>query len=147
MSRRTLLVIDDQTSVCTSLAYFLELANYRVLTAESGAAALALAEQHSIDGALIDVHMPVMNGFDTCLRLQGQAQTQGRALRVWFMTGAFSRGFERRSADLGALGVIQKPFNHPAFLARLEEGFSSPLPPVPSGAPSANGGAVAPSAI
>lgn len=129
MTRRTLLVIDDQRSVCVSLAYFLELANYRVLTAESGEAGVALAEQETVDGALIDVHMPVMNGFDTCLRLQSQAQAHGRALRVWFMTGAFSRDFDRRSADLGALGVIPKPFDHPAFLARLEEGFSSSVPP------------------
>lgn len=138
MTRRTLLVIDDQRSVCVSLAYFLELANYRVLKAESGEAGLALAEHEAVDGALIDVHMPVMNGFDTCLRLQSQAQVHGRALRVWFMTGAFSSDFERRSADLGALGVIPKPFDHPAFLARLEEGFSSPAPSVPSAAASAN---------
>lgn len=125
-----MLVVDDQHSVCVVLAYFLELGGYRVLTAESGHAAIGVAEREMVDGVLIDVHMPVMNGFDACLRLQAQARALGRELRVWFMTGAHSSGVERRGAELGACGVFRKPFDHATFLTQLGHDFSSPLPPL-----------------
>ncbi len=131
MSQRTLLVVDDQPSVCVSLAYLLQFAGYKVLTAESGSAAITVAEKEAIDGTLIDIHMPVMDGFETCRRLQAQSQLQGRPLRAWFITGALVNGFEARSAEVGGLGVIPKPFEHPSFLALLEHGFSSPSPPFP----------------
>ncbi len=131
--QRTVLIIDDQQSVRLTLEYLLGLAGYRAVGAESGAAALMVAEREVIDGALIDIHMPVLNGFDTCLRLQAQAG--GRPLRVWFMTGAVPRGFERRSVELGALGMFAKPFDWSAVLARLEHGFSSPLPTLPPTTP------------
>ncbi len=130
MPPRTILVVDDQHGVCVSLAYFLELAGYRVLTAESGPSAVALAEKEVIDGAVIDVHMPVVNGFDTCLRLQSQAGVTRRELRVWFMTGACTSELERRGVELGALGVFRKPFDSPSFLEQLEHGFASARPEI-----------------
>jgi CheY-like chemotaxis protein len=126
--RRTVLIVDDQRSVRVSLEYLLGLANYRVLSADSGLAAVAVAEREHIDGAIIDIHMPVMNGFEACGRLQAQASAMGRELRVWFMTGAFTSNLEPKCAELGGLGVLTKPFDFPGFLARLERGFSAPLP-------------------
>ncbi len=137
-----MLIIDDQQAVRTSLEYVLGVAGYRVLSAESGPAAMALAEREPIDGALIDVHMPVMNGFDTCVGLQALATSLGRDLRVWFMTGGFTSGVVRRGAELGALGVFAKPFDFSAFLARLEDGFASPvhsIPPQPATVADASG--------
>lgn len=130
---RTLLIVDDQHSVCVSLSYLLSGSAYRVTTAESGQSAIGLAETGSFDGALIDVHMPGMNGFDTCIALQSKAAAVGRVLRVWFMTGAFTSVLERRCAELGALGVFRKPFDFPSFLAQLESGFDRPIPiPTPT---------------
>lgn len=133
-THRSMLVIDDQPSVRISLEYLLRLAGYNVMGAESGTGAIALAAAESFDGALIDVHMPVMNGFETCLRLQAQATALGRPLRVWFMTGARTRLIERRAVELSSFGVLSKPFDYPAFVERLEQGFASPIPAVPPGA-------------
>lgn len=130
-AQRTILVVDDQESVRKSLEHLLGLSGYKVIGAASGGEALALAAAESVDGALIDVHMPVMNGFAACLRLQEQAHMLGRELRVWFMTGALTSDVNRRCADLGALEVFAKPFAYTAFLARLEHGFSSVLPARP----------------
>lgn len=135
---RTLLIVDDQASVRITLQYTLGLAGYRTLGADSGATALAAAENEQIDGALIDVHMPVMNGFDTTRRLREQATARGRELRVWLMTGAPNGAVERRRIELGALGLFDKPFDHDDLLARLERGFSAPLPPLPAETPPAS---------
>ena len=106
------------------------MSGYKLIGAESGLS-LALAADESVDGALIDVHMPVMNGFATCLRLQDQARLLGRELRVWFMTGALTSDVRRPCADLGALEVFAKPFAYTAFLARIEHGFSLAPPACP----------------
>lgn len=123
-----MLVVEDQLSVCVSLAYLLELAGFRPLTAASGAAAIALANREHIDGALIDVHMPAMDGFAVCQQLQSQARNTGRELRVWFMTGVVTRFLVRRSVELGAYGVLPKPFEFKALSDTLREGFASPIP-------------------
>ena len=133
-AQRTMLIVDDQQSVRTTLDYLLGFDGYRVLTAESGTAAIALAERERIDGAMIDVHMPVMDGFAACERLQAITQALGRPLKVWFMSGAVSGALRRRSVELGALGVFSKPFDPADLSSRLEAGF---LPPPIAAAPPA----------
>lgn len=100
--------------------------NYRVISAESGLRALALAVEENIEGALIDLHMPVMDGFETCLRLQAQAAAVGRTLRVWFMSAAFTAEARHRAEELGAVGVFTKPFDHDQLLGGLKLAFLSP---------------------
>jgi CheY-like chemotaxis protein len=134
-AQRTMLIVDDQQSVRVTLEYLLGQEGYRVLAAESGLAAIALAEMQHIDGALIDINMPVMDGFATCARLQALAATAGRPLRIWFMSGAHSGALKRRGLELGGLGVFSKPFDPQNLSTRLEEGFSPveasvPLAPV-----------------
>jgi DNA-binding response OmpR family regulator len=125
-----MLIVDDQQSVRVTLEYLLALDGYRVLTAESGPIAVALAEKEPIDGALIDIHMPVMDGFATCTRLQALAKTLGRRLKIWFMNGAYSGAFKCRSSELGALGVFTKQFDPAILSRRIEEVFSLPTPSV-----------------
>lgn len=123
--RRTILIVDDQDAVRVTLAFLLS-ETYRVIAADSGPKAIALATEESIEGALIDLHMPVMNGFETCKRLQAQAAAAGRTLRVWFMSAAFTTESKRRAEELGALGLMTKPFDHDQLLGGLKQGFASP---------------------
>ena len=125
---RTLLIVDDEAGVRVSLEFFLSGYGYRVVTADSGRQAAALMDTELIDGAMLDLHMPGMNGIDTCLALHAAATRLGRPLRVWFMSGAFGRDFERRCGELGAICVFRKPFEWPATLDRLVAGFDSPAP-------------------
>lgn len=132
---RTLLVVDDQHGVCVSLEFFFVGQGYRVLTAGSGQSAIGLIETEQVDGAFIDVHMPGMNGFDTCIALQSRSAAMGRELRVWLMTGAYQRSVETRAKELGAVAVFSKPFDFSELTRRIKEGFAAPLPtpmPLPS---------------
>lgn len=58
----TVLVVDDQEEALVSVSQLLEREGHRVLTAESGARALALFKEHDIHVALIDYFMPRMTG-------------------------------------------------------------------------------------
>ncbi|HVZ65061.1 MAG TPA: response regulator [Opitutaceae bacterium] len=120
---RALLVVDDQASVRLSLEFMLSGVGFRVLSAASGPEAIEQMAREGADGALIDVHMPVMNGFETGVRLKELAAMAGRQFPIWFMTGAGGSAVEKRSAELGALGVFSKPFDLQHLLARLQSGF------------------------
>jgi CheY-like chemotaxis protein len=125
---RTLLVVDDLSSVCTSIAYYLEVCGYRTFKADSGLAALETYRREQIDGVLLDIQMAVMNGFQTCVQLQVVARETGRLLPVWFMTGIHYRELEEDCAKAGGRTVFHKPFEWPQMLAELEQGLAL-LPP------------------
>jgi CheY-like chemotaxis protein len=125
----TILVVDDHKPVCDTLKHVLERSGYRVITADSGPFAIAVSSTEHIDGALIDVQMQGMNGFE-CLR---RIQEHRGPIRAWFMAGAPSKEITHAVATSGALGLLPKPFNLPSLLATLREGLAAPLPsPSPS---------------
>lgn len=131
----TLLVVDDQASVCVSLEYLLSGAGYRVLTAGSGFAAEEIVKREVVVGALIDVHMPGQNGFATCECLLKHARSAGRELRVWFMTGALTHDLQSPCAELGGLAILRKPFDFAVLLDELNRGFGQSLRPAERTAP------------
>jgi two-component system, cell cycle sensor histidine kinase and response regulator CckA len=69
--QQLMLVIDDEIAISELLKTTLETYNYRVITANNGAEAIAIYAQHrdTIDGVLIDIMMPVMDGLTTVTAL------------------------------------------------------------------------------
>ena len=132
---RTLLIADDNDSVLRTLECFLGHSGFRVLPAPSGTAALEIARMEPIDAALIDLHMPGLDGFQTCSALQVQAREHSRTLPVWLMTGAFTQAAEKRGAELGAVAVLSKPFNCQDFVASVEKRWAEPAMPVSATSP------------
>ena len=128
MVGRTIMVVDDQRAVRETLKFVLTRAGYRVIDAESAQSAIILAASEAIDAALIDVHMPRMNGFEACDRLRVQAEQGGRSIRMWLMTGAADKDVERRAIECGTLGLLRKPFALSNLYETLERGFASPIP-------------------
>jgi DNA-binding response OmpR family regulator len=123
---RTLLVIDDNASVRQSLRFLLLRRGYRVLVAEDGPAGVAAAGENEVDGVLLDVNMPGMNGIAVCRELVRQAQRQGRVLPVWMMTGARTSELAKAASEAGALVLLAKPFDFQALYAMLEEKLGPP---------------------
>lgn len=129
-SQRKLLVVDDQHTVLQTLGEMLTAAGYRVTCVPTGAGALAAARLAVYDGAIIDVFMPEMDGFETALRLREQSERRGQTIRLWHITGMNSPEVERRSTQCGMMGLIVKPFSLVNLCKRLEAGFASPIPSI-----------------
>lgn len=128
--KRKLLVIDDQRAILETLEAILTGAGYRVSCVPSGAAALAAARLTRFDAVLIDINMPMMDGFETALRLRAQSEQRGQTLRMWHMTGVGGPAIEIRSAQSGVMGLLLKPFRLADLCRVLEEGLTAPVPPV-----------------
>ena len=66
----TVLVVDDQPRNLRLLDAVLSPRGYRVITAESGEAALAILKDSAIDLVLLDVVMPGLDGHEVCRRIR-----------------------------------------------------------------------------
>lgn len=122
-ARKTILVVDDLPAVGRAVAFFLGQSGYQTLQVESGEAALELLGSKPVDGVMLDVQMPKMNGFETCVRLHECARAANRTLKIWFMTGINYRELPEECAKAGGLGVFHKPFDWPLLLAELDREF------------------------
>lgn len=108
------LLIDDDPTILQLLKLFLENEGYRVWSAQSGADGLGIASKESPDLAIVDVMMPIMDGFETCRRL--------RELGLQSILVMSHRHDERsvvRALELGADDYLRKPFEVPVLLAKM----------------------------
>ncbi len=105
--RGTVLVVDDEEMLRTSIKAFLSRSGYRVMTAADGQEAVSLyaSMAHQIDLVLLDMTMPVMDGIETLQRL-----TEIRPDVVVLGTSGYSEieAEERFGAHLS--GFLQKPY-------------------------------------
>ena len=126
---RTLLVIDDNKSVRESLRFLLLRRGYAVQVAENGRDGIAIAAENQIDGALVDVNMPGMNGVEVCRALREQAAARGRSIAVWMMTGARTQELGKQALEAGALALLGKPFDFAELFRRFDETLGPIEPP------------------
>ncbi len=131
---RTLLIVDDNDLFRGMLKSLLEMRGYAVVVARNGPEGLALAASQAFDGALTDIEMPEMDGYEFCRQLRAQQQAQGIDIPVWIMSGVFRPALAKKAAAAGALLVLRKPFPIEEVCATLEQEFSkrsSEPPPLP----------------
>jgi CheY-like chemotaxis protein len=72
----TILAVDDNLAFNYAICHMLQQAGYQCLNAQTGSAALAMAENGRPDLVLLDVNLPDVNGFEVCRRLKGNPATQ-----------------------------------------------------------------------
>lgn len=117
MKRFCVLIIDDDESAHEVLGEYLELAGFRVLHARDGAAGLQTMEELRPDLALLDVNMPVMDGFKT-MEVIGKDRKL-RDIPVLFLTSLDRYNLKIKGLELGAEDYIVKPYNKAELLARI----------------------------
>lgn len=103
------LVVDDNEDAATLMAGALELAGYDVRVAHDGPGALTIAATFAPQLALLDIGLPVMDGYELARQLRAQA---GDALlRLVAVTGYGREGDRRRSAEAGFDAHLVKPIH------------------------------------
>ncbi|HSU17338.1 response regulator [Longimicrobium sp.] len=115
MSRR-ILIVDDEDDIREVAQMSLEMvAGWEVIPASSGEEGIRLAAEHRPDAILLDVMMPGMDGPATAQRLGEDAATS--AIPIILLTAKVQAADRRRFEGLGVAGVLAKPFD-PMDLAR-----------------------------
>ncbi|HIL08333.1 MAG TPA: adenylate/guanylate cyclase domain-containing response regulator [Candidatus Latescibacteria bacterium] len=112
-----ILIVDDEQGIVDLLGQVLELGGYAVRPVSSGQAALQTAQAALPDLILLDLAMPVMDGFETCRRLKANPATKD--VPVIFITGQSEIEKVVQGFELGAVDYITKPFNTTELLRRV----------------------------
>ena len=112
-----ILLVDDNPTNLQVLYQTLEGHGYRLLAARSGKDAIAIAERAAPDLILLDVMMPDLDGFETCVRLKASERTRDCA--VIFLSALTEPREKARGFDLGAVDFVNKPFQAEEVLARV----------------------------
>ncbi len=123
-----ILLIDDDPLILQLLKLFFENGGYEVFTAESGPAGLEIAARYLPDLVILDVMLPVMDGYETSRRL--------RELGVPSILMISSRHDERsvvKALELGADDYLRKPFELPVLLAKSRNLLRRAGQRIPSG--------------
>ena len=115
--RPLVLVVDDDAALRTIISTNLELAGFRVMSAGDGPSAIALLDEAVPDVVMLDVMMPMMDGYATLGKIRRHATASH--VPVIVVTGRTGSSDPVKSLEAGADDVIAKPFSPQELLARV----------------------------
>ena len=113
-----ILIIDDSDAIRMLISVYLRTAGYKVLEAPNGQIGLAIASEKNPDLILLDIAMPVMDGFAVCARLQQDKHLQ--SIPILMLSALSDTESKMRAFELGAVDYITKPVSKGELLARIQ---------------------------
>jgi putative two-component system response regulator len=112
-----ILVVDDEQPILDLLVRILVRDGYQPITATNGLEALEIVSREAPDLILLDVTMPILDGFAVCQRLKDNEATA--LIPVTMLTGLDDREHRLRGIAVGADDFLTKPFEHSLLRARI----------------------------
>jgi DNA-binding response OmpR family regulator len=117
-----ILIVDDSPEILNLLTDILTYHGYRVRAVSSGNIALKSVTEDTPDMILLDVNMPVMDGYEVCNFLKSNENTS--KIPVIFISGLDDAADKVRGFNAGGVDYITKPFQLAEVLARIETHLS-----------------------
>jgi len=106
---RRLLIADDSATVRSLIKVFLMGRGIEFVEAEDGRAGMQVARTTELDGAIIDLNMPTVDGLTFLRNLRASSRAYMRDLPVILLTADKSRDARRNGMAFGANAFLQKP--------------------------------------
>jgi DNA-binding response OmpR family regulator len=116
---KTVLIADDEPNIVVSLEYLLEKNGYVVKVARNGEEALTCIEQFRPDLILLDVMLPLKNGFEVCQKIRQTPEWQDT--RIIMLTAKGRDTEVSKGLALGADAYITKPFSTKGLIAEVRK--------------------------
>ncbi|MET0029050.1 MAG: diguanylate cyclase [Candidatus Thiodiazotropha sp.] len=113
----TLLIVDDTASNIDILVDLLS-GTYDLLVALDGPSALEIMQQESVDLVLLDIMMPVMDGYTVCREIQNNPELSD--IPVIFLTAKSDEVSIEQAYASGGIDYVSKPFKRMELLARIK---------------------------
>lgn len=112
-----ILIVDDEPNIVTSLEFLMETNGYKVRISRDGEDALEQVEAFSPDLILLDVMMPLLNGFEVCQKIREKAAW--RHIKIVMLTAKGRDTEAAKGLALGADAYITKPFSNKEMVAKV----------------------------
>ncbi|NUN66588.1 EAL domain-containing response regulator [Pseudanabaena biceps] len=114
----TILIVDDSKYNLQILSTMLSNQGYKVLEANNGSSAIAIARNSDVQLILLDIKMPEMNGYEVCKILKKSTLTQN--IPIVFISAIDNVEEKVEAFSVGGVDFINKPFHLVEVLARVE---------------------------
>lgn len=118
-------VVDDESPMRTMLRRVLRLADYNVAAFSSGEEFLDSLNMRLPACAVVDIHMPGLSGFEVQLRLEAAHLR----IPVIFITASDDTALDRFGRDVGAAGLLHKPFSSEQLLQSVHKALGQGAAP------------------
>jgi CheY-like chemotaxis protein len=120
-SSARILVVDDDDTIRATIAEALELDGFTVDTASNGAEAWVLVSERPPSGILLDLMMPVMNGWQFLEKCRAAGVCAGTPVVIM---SAYHK-LSSEVAKLGVSGYVSKPFDLDVLLGEVERALNT----------------------
>jgi two-component system, cell cycle response regulator DivK len=116
---RCILVVEDQLDNRQILRDLLGNAGYELLEAENGAEALTTVARQRPDLILMDIQLPVMDGYEATRRLKADPAT--KSIPIIVVTSYALSGDETKAREAGCDAYVTKPYSPRQLLGKVRE--------------------------
>lgn len=118
-----ILVADDELYILKMLDFRLKRLGHEIIDAVDGGQALEIATREKPDLVLLDIMMPVMDGFQVLRKLKSQEETKN--IPVIMLTAKSQEKDIVTGLEAGAADYVTKPFNFAELIARVNRALAS----------------------
>jgi len=116
---KTILIVDDEPNIVISLEFLLKREGFQVAVAVDGEEALSKLAELKPDLVLLDVMLPLKNGFEVCQEIR--AHPDWRSVKVIMLTAKGRDTEVQKGLALGADAYLTKPFATKDLVAKVKE--------------------------
>jgi DNA-binding response OmpR family regulator len=116
---KKILIVDDEPSIVMALQFLMVQNGYETIVACSGEEAMQAVVRHPPDLMLLDIMLPVVDGFEVCRRVR--ENPEWKDTRIVLVTALGSDGNVAKGLDLGADAYVTKPFSNAGLVAKVKE--------------------------
>jgi len=118
MVQPKILIVDDDNQSRYMLTFLFESNNYMVYQSTNGVDAIAKAKSSNPDTIILDIQLPLMNGYDV---IKGLKVDNGlKNIPIVVVTSFAMNGDMNKAMEAGADGYIAKPINPDTFVSQIE---------------------------
>lgn len=116
-AQKTILAVDDVSLTLNALKLALNDTKYKLIGVKSGAEALRFIRNNRPDLFILDIEMPIMNGY----QLAEYIKSSGQTAPIIFLTGNAKQEYVLKAIALGAVDFIVKPINNDNVLEKIKK--------------------------
>jgi DNA-binding response OmpR family regulator len=118
---RKVLIVDDEPNILMALEFLFKRSGYDVRLARDGGEALQEADAWRPDVMLLDIMMPVKNGYEVCRTVRERPKLA--AMKIVMLSAKGSEAEINKGLSLGADRYVTKPFSTQELLATIDQLF------------------------
>lgn len=118
-NNKKILIVDDEKYILMALEFLFEQQGYEVKKAMNGAEAIEVLQNFNADAMILDVMMPVMDGFECAIKIRSDEKFY--KMPIFFLTAKGEMQDRAKAYASGAEFFITKPFDNEELVRLVEE--------------------------